>query len=125
MTKEPTYPFELPKLRYPFDGLEPYMDAKTLEIHFSKHHASYINNLNAAIKDYPELHDMTIEDLLRNIDKVPEKIKLTVRNQGGGHANHQFFWKILSPPDQSPREPHGDLKLMIQASFGSFYVSDS
>lgn len=114
----PTYPFVLPKLRYGYDDLEPYMDAKTLEIHYSKHHASYITNLNAALKDTPELHNMTIEELLRNIDKVPEKIKLTVRNQGGGHANHQFLWKILSPGPQKP--PQGALLEAINQSFGSF-----
>ena len=116
--KAPTYPFELPKLRYDYSGLEPYLDAKTLEIHHSKNHASYIQNLNAALTDYPELHELTIEEILRGIDQVPEAIKLTVMNEGGGHANHQFLWKILSPaPNQ---KPEGTILEAIQQTFGSF-----
>jgi len=114
----PVYPFALPKLRFGYDALEPYMDAKTLEIHHSKHHAGYITNLNAALKDYPELHNMTIEDLLRNIERMPEAIRLTVRNQGGGHANHQFLWKVLKPGPAT--QPKGALLEALNKDFGSF-----
>jgi Fe-Mn family superoxide dismutase len=114
----PKYPFTLPQLRYGYGTLEPYMDAKTLEIHHGKHHETYIKNLNAALKDYPELHDMGIEDLLRNIAAVPEKIRQIVRNQGGGHANHQFLWKILSPAPN--KKPEGAILAAINQSFSSF-----
>jgi Fe-Mn family superoxide dismutase len=112
------YPYTLPKLRYAYDALEPYMDAKTLEIHHSKHHAAYIENLNKALQPYPAFQQMTIEELLSNIKKVPEAIRLTVRNQGGGHANHQFFWKILKPGPET--KPQGALLEAINKDFGSF-----
>ncbi|MBX9767024.1 MAG: hypothetical protein K2X47_07120, partial [Bdellovibrionales bacterium] len=104
-----TYPFSIPDLRYDYSALEPYLDRATLEIHHSKHHAGYVQKLNDAIRDEPLLHNLTIEEILRGIDKVPAKIRQVVIDQGGGHANHQFFWKILSPSDQSPREPSGEL----------------
>ena len=113
-----TYPFRLPELKFSYEALEPYMDAKTLEIHHTKHHAGYVTNLNIALKEFPELHNMTVEDLLRNIETIPESIRETVRNQGGGHANHQFFWKILKTGPAS--EPSGEFAALLNKDFGSF-----
>lgn len=91
----PTGPHKLPDLGYAFDALEPYIDAQTMKIHHGKHHAAYVNNLNKAIADYPELQKMSAEDLVRNLDKVPERIRTTVRNNAGGHVNHTHFWQAL------------------------------
>src|SRR3989344_2461417 len=88
--------FELPKLPYSYDALEPYIDAKTMEIHHKKHHQAYIDKLNAALEKYPELQEKSAEELLAdNLKIVPEDIKTAVRNHGGGHANHSFFWEIM------------------------------
>lgn len=90
-------PHSLPKLDYSYDALEPHIDARTMEIHHFKHHAAYVNNLNAAVKDYPELTDKSAEDLIRDLNQIPMKIRTAVRNNGGGHVNHSFFWNILKP----------------------------
>src|SRR3954471_22968399 len=86
--------FELPKLPYAFDALDPYIDAKTMEIHHDKHHQAYVTNLNNAVKDTP-WEKMSIEELISKIDMVPENIRTAVRNNGGGHANHSMFWTIM------------------------------
>ena len=87
----------LPPLPYSFDALEPHIDAKTMEIHHGKHHQAYINNLNAALEKAPELQKKSLDDLLKNLNTVPEAIRATVRNNGGGHWNHSMFWQIMAP----------------------------
>ena len=111
-------PFELPKLPYAFDALEPHIDAKTMEIHHDKHHAAYVTNANAALEKHPELGKKTVEDLLWGISTVPEDIRTAIRNNAGGHANHSFFWQILGP--NAGGEPDGDLAQAIADAFGSF-----
>ena len=91
----PTGPFKLAPLGYAYDALEPFIDARTMEIHYTKHHAAYVNNLNKAVADYPELQKMTVEQLVSNLDKVPEKVRTAVRNNAGGDYNHTLFWKSL------------------------------
>ncbi len=111
--------YELPKLTYANDALEPHIDAKTMEIHHDKHHQGYITNLNKALEGKPELEGKPIEDLLaNNCAAVPEDIRTAVRNNGGGHANHSFFWKIMGP--QGGGEPSGKLAEEIKSTFGSF-----
>lgn len=105
--------FELPKLAYDYNALEPYIDAQTMEIHYTKHHAGYTNNLNNAIKD-TDLDQMSIEDILKTISKQP----VAVRNNGGGFYNHKLFWEIMSP--KGGGEPTGDLMNAIKKDFGSF-----
>jgi Fe-Mn family superoxide dismutase len=112
-----SYPFKLPELAYPKDALEPHIDAQTMEIHHGKHHAAYVNNLNAALEKHPELHGWSLEDLLTKINQVPEDIRTAVRNNGGGHHNHTLFWDILTPGGS--KEPTGKLAEAIQATFGS------
>ena len=87
--------YTLPELHYAYDALEPFIDARTMEIHHGKHHQAYITNLNAAIKDNDRLEKLTVEQLIRHLDEIPENIRTAVRNHGGGHANHSFFWPIL------------------------------
>src|ERR1700704_4996744 len=89
--------YELTKLPYPYDALEPHIDARTMEIHHTKHHQAYIDNVNKAIKGKPDLEKKSVEDLISNLNAVPEDIRTVVRNHGGGHANHSFFWKIMGP----------------------------
>jgi Fe-Mn family superoxide dismutase len=89
--------YQLPPLPYSFDALEPYIDAMTMEIHHDRHHKTYVDNLNKALESAPALGDQPIEDLLRNINQVPEGIRMAVRNNGGGHANHSLFWEIMGP----------------------------
>lgn len=110
--------FELPKLDYDFGALEPHIDAKTMEIHHDKHHATYVEKLNAAIKGHDDLLKMDIVELISNLDKVPEDIRTAVRNNGGGHANHSFFWSIMSPDGGG--EPGGGLAEAINQTFGDF-----
>ena len=88
---------QLPPLPYAFAALEPHIDAQTMQIHHDKHHNAYVTNLNAALEKYPELQSKSIEDLLRDISKVPEDIRMAVRNNGGGHMNHTMFWQIMGP----------------------------
>ena len=109
--------FELPKLPYEYDALEPHFDAQTMEIHHSKHHAGYVSKLNAALEEHPELEYDCPVALLKDYDKLPEDIKTAVRNNGGGHANHSFFWKSLS---KDGGELHGKLKEAIEKKFGSY-----
>ena len=110
--------FKLPDLDYSFDGLEPHIDAKTMEIHHDKHHAAYVEKLNDALKGHDDLAKMDIVELITNLDKVPEDIRTAVRNNGGGHANHSFFWTIMSP--EGSGEPTGGLAEAIKQEFGSF-----
>ncbi len=114
----PTGPFTLPQLPYAFDALEPHIDARTMEIHHDKHHAAYVTNLNKAVADYPELAKKQVEELLRSLNTVPEKIRTAVRNQGGGHSNHSLFWQMMKKDGGS--EPKGELATAIDKSFGSF-----
>ena len=109
--------FELPKLGYAFDALEPHIDAKTMEIHFTKHHQAYVDKLNAAVKG-TEWENKKIEDVLWNINKVPENIRTAVKNHGGGHANHSLFWKVMAP--NAGGKPSGELAKAIDQKFGSF-----
>ncbi len=110
--------YELPKLPYPNDALEPHIDAKTMEIHHDKHHAAYVANLNKAIEGKPDLEGKPIGELIGNLSAVPEEIRTAVRNNGGGHANHSFFWQIMGP--NGGGEPKGKLADDIKSSFGSF-----
>ena len=110
--------FELPKLQYSYDALEPYIDAKTMEIHHSKHHQTYITNLNKALESYPELFEKSLEDLLANLDQIPESIRVAVRNGGGGHYNHTLFWQIIGPKSDS--KPSENMNSLITNSFESF-----
>ena len=96
---------ELPKLPYAYDALEPHIDAKTMEIHHSKHHQAYVNNLNAALEKHPELQSKSLEDLLRGIDQVPEDIRAAVRNNGGGHHNHRCSGPSWAPVAAHPEDP--------------------
>lgn len=110
--------FTLPPLPYPFDALEQSIDAKTMEIHHDKHHAAYVNNLNAALEKAPELQFKSLEDLLQNLDQVPEAVRTAVRNNGGGNWNHTMFWEIMSPTGGG--EPKGKLADAISKAFGDF-----
>jgi Fe-Mn family superoxide dismutase len=110
--------FELPPLPYAFDALEPYIDTSTMEIHHGKHHAAYVNNLNAALEKHTELSGKSLEDLVRNPNSLPEDIRTAVRNNGGGHYNHSIFWNIMSP--NGGGDPQGDLAKAISDAFGSF-----
>lgn len=110
--------FELPKLPYAFDALEPAIDAKTMEIHHDKHHAAYVNNLNAALEGHEDLAKQSIESLIANLDQVPEDIRTAVRNNGGGHYNHSLFWQLLKAPSENNEIP-ANLKAKIEADLGS------
>jgi Fe-Mn family superoxide dismutase len=108
----------LPPLPYPSDALEPYIDKQTMEIHHGKHHNAYVTNLNAALDKHPELHSKSLDELLRNLNGVPEDIRTAVRNNGGGHANHTMFWQIMGP--KAGGAPTGAIADAINSSFGSF-----
>ena len=110
--------FTLPPLPYDYAALEPHIDARTMEIHHTKHHQAYVNNLNAALEKAPELQNKTLDELLRNLNAVPDSIRTAVRNNGGGHWNHSMFWTIMSP--QGGGEPSGALADAIANSFGDF-----
>ena len=110
--------YELPPLSYPYAALEPHIDAKTMEIHHTKHHQAYITNVNNALKDLPELAALDVETLISDLSKVPEAVRGAVRNNGGGHANHSFFWKVIGP--DAGGEPTGALAEAITSTFGSF-----
>ena len=97
-------PFTLPDLPYKFDALKPAVDAKTMEIHHDKHHAAYVNKLNEALAKHPELTNKSVEELLRDINNIPEDIRTAVKNHGGGHANHSLFWEIMTPKSGNPSE---------------------
>ncbi len=110
--------FELPALPYATNALEPHIDARTMEIHHGKHHNAYVTNLNKALEAHPDLQSKTIEELLTSLDSLPEAIRGAVRNNGGGHYNHTFFWQIMAPGKGG--EPTGELADAINAAFGSF-----
>jgi Fe-Mn family superoxide dismutase len=111
-------PHTLPALPYDFSALEPHIDTQTMQIHHGKHHQAYVNNLNAALDKHPELHNKSLEDLLRGLTGVPEDIRTAVRNNGGGHHNHSLFWTLMSP--KGGGEPAGALADAITRAFGGF-----
>jgi len=111
-------PFTLPALPYKYDALEPSIDARTMEIHHTKHHQAYVNNLNAAIEKAPELQGKSLDELMRGINGVPESVRTAVRNNGGGHWNHSMFWELMGP--NKGGEPTGTLADAIKKSFGDF-----
>ena len=108
----------LPDLGYAYDALQPHIDAKTMEIHHSKHHQTYITYLNAALESYPELFEKSVDELLTNLEGIPESIRVPVRNGGGGHSNHSLFWKIIAPGGSS--SPEGKIADLINSDFGDF-----
>jgi Fe-Mn family superoxide dismutase len=110
--------YNVPALPYAFDALEPHIDARTMEIHHDKHHAAYVNNLNNALKDHPELAAKPVNELIADLSSVPEAIRTAVRNNGGGHSNHTFFWEIMGPGKGGA--PVGTLAEAITKTFGSF-----
>jgi superoxide dismutase, Fe-Mn family len=110
--------FELPQLPYSVDALEPYIDAQTMTIHHTKHHQTYITNLNAALEKHPELANRSLEDLLSDLNGVPEDIRTAVRNHGGGTWNHNLFWEIMGP--KTTPTPSGEVMQALEAGFGSF-----
>lgn len=110
--------YTLPDLPYAYDALEPHIDVETMHLHHDKHHNTYVTNLNAAIEKHPELGEKSIDDLVADLANVPEDIRTAVRNNGGGHANHTFFWEIMGP--NAGGEPTGAVKDAIDAKFGSF-----
>lgn len=123
--------YELPKLPYAYDALEPYIDVRTMEIHHTKHHQTYVNKLNEALEKAPQIADKPLEELLRAIDEVPEAVRAAIRNHGGGHINHSFFWTIMGPSatgggsDASGGtamggEPQGKIAEAIAKNFGDF-----
>ena len=109
---------KLPELNYAYNALEPYIDAQTMEIHHSKHHAAYISKLNDALANHADLQNRSIEDLIKNLNGLPEGIRTAVRNNGGGHYNHSIFWNLMGPGEGG--EPSGELAAAIKAKFGSF-----
>jgi superoxide dismutase, Fe-Mn family len=110
--------YELPPLSYPFNALEPHIDAKTMEIHHDKHHQAYITNANNALKDHPDLAEKPVDELIANLSQVPESIRTVLRNNAGGHSNHSFFWKIMGP--NAGGTPKGKLAEAINSTFGGF-----
>ncbi|WP_376795571.1 superoxide dismutase [Thermogemmatispora sp.] len=109
--------FELPPLPYSFDALEPHIDAQTMQIHHDKHHGTYVANLNSALEGHP-FANLPVEEVLKRINEVPENVRTAVRNNGGGHANHSMFWRIMKP--NGGGQPSGDLAKAIEQTFGSF-----
>ncbi len=110
--------YTLPDLPYAYDALEPYIDEETMHLHHDKHHNTYVTNLNAAVEKHPELGEKSVEELIADLSAIPEDIRTAVRNNGGGHANHTFFWDIMAP--NAGGEPVGELKDAIDEKFGSF-----
>lgn len=110
--------YKLPDLPYDYNALEPHIDARTMEIHHDRHHAGYVNNLNKALEGQADLSAKSVEDLLRDINSVPESIRQTIINNGGGHANHSLFWKVMSPDGGG--EPSGESAEAISSAFGDF-----
>lgn len=108
--------FSLPELPYKFDALEPVIDARTMEIHYTKHHQGYVDKLNAALENYEDLMAEPIEELMRKIDEIPMEVNVAVRNNGGGHVNHSLFWTVMS---KSGGKPSGELLEAIEKGFGS------
>lgn len=112
--------FQLPPLQYSFDSLDPYIDTQTMEIHYGKHHATYVSNLNTLLEKKDEFANAPIESLLRDVSKLPEDIRQGVINNGGGHANHTLFWSILGNSESVSHEPTGELKEVLLSTFSSF-----
>lgn len=112
------YPFKLPEVGYSYDALEPHIDGRTMEIHHTKHHAAYTNNLNTALERYAALKGKEAEDVLRDMSSVPEEIRTAVRNNGGGYVNHALFWRIMAPGGAG--QPRGELAEALDGAFGSF-----
>lgn len=110
--------FELPTLPYAYDALEPYIDKETMMLHHDKHHATYVTKLNEAVAKHPELLEKTVEELVGNLETVPEDIRMQVRNHGGGHANHSLFWEIMGP--NAGGTPSGKLMDAMNTAFGNF-----
>lgn len=110
--------YTLPELPYEYSALEPHIDARTMEIHHTKHHQTYVDKLNAALEGHDDLSNQPVDDLLRNFSQVPEDIKGPVRNHGGGHSNHSLFWTVMGPGGGG--EPSGAVASAIEGSFGSF-----
>src|SRR5215475_2284002 len=117
-TKEIDMAFELPKLAYAYDALEPHIDARTMEIHLTKHHQTYITNLNGAVDKTPELQGKSLVELVSDLNAAPEAVRTVVRNHGGGTINHNLFWEIMGP--KAGGTPSGELAKAIDASFNSF-----
>lgn len=111
--------FEQVKLAYEYDALEPYIDEATMKVHYDKHHAAYTKNFNAAIEKHPELFDKKAEDIIADLNSVPEDIRAAVRNHGGGYLNHNFFWEIMSPGKED-NKPEGEVAKAIEAKWGSY-----
>jgi Fe-Mn family superoxide dismutase len=111
-------PHTLPALPYDFGALEPHIDTQTMQIHHGKHHQTYVTNLNNALDKHPDLHNKSLDELIRNVNSVPEDIRTAVRNNGGGHWNHSLFWKLMGP--NTGGTPTGDVANGINAAFGSF-----
>jgi Fe-Mn family superoxide dismutase len=109
--------FSLPSLAYPYNALEPHIDSRTMEIHHTRHHAAYVTNLNAALAAHPALQGRSVEELVRNLNSLPESVRTAVRNHGGGHLNHSLFWQMLSKKGGTPR---GEVARAIDGSFASF-----
>ena len=109
---------QLPSLPYAFDALEPHIDAQTMQIHHGKHHQAYVNNLNAALESHPDLQGKSVEDLIKDLNALPEAIRTAVRNNGGGHANHTLFWNLMGP--NAGGAPTGKAADAINGAFGSF-----
>lgn len=117
-----TYPFNLPDLPYPYGALEPHIDEATMRLHHDKHHKTYVDKLNEALAKSPELQKLTLIELLRGVDKLPDAVRTAVTNNGGQHFNHDLFWNSLAPAGNAgaAREPQGELAKAIAAEFGSF-----
>lgn len=112
------YPFKLPELGFPYNALEPHIDAQTMEIHYTKHHQAYVNNLNAALEKHAAFQNKELEDLLSSLSDLPTEVQTAVRNNGGGHLNHTMFWQWLKPGGS--KEPSGKLAEEIRTTFGAF-----
>jgi superoxide dismutase, Fe-Mn family len=112
--------YELPQLPYGYDALEPAIDEQTMHLHHEKHHNTYVTNLNAALEKHPQADPGNVEELIADLDSVPDDIRTAVRNNGGGHSNHSMFWRIMGPSGQGGGSPSGDLARAIDSSFGSF-----
>jgi Fe-Mn family superoxide dismutase len=110
--------FEVPPLPYPYEALEPHIDAQTMHLHHDKHHQAYVDNFNAAVEKAPELKNKSAEDILRDLNSVPEAVRTAVRNHGGGHVNHSMFWKIMGP--NAGGDPTGAIADAIKSTFGDF-----
>ena len=110
--------FKLPKLKYSYEALEPHIDALTMETHYSKHHKGYVDNLNKALEGHSKFQEMSIEEILKSLDQLPEEIRTAVRNNGGGHYNHTLFWQIMSP--EGGGKPEGELANKIDEDLGGF-----